>query len=96
MKLYAGKDTKTTRAVEAVFFEIFFAYRQISSEFLEKNILPHADKLHALSSAVYGSCSLDINLKLFDLLGRLGTEGIWAYWGACDAPTRKKNCGMQA
>jgi hypothetical protein len=39
--------------------------------------------LHGLSSAVRGSCSLDINLKLFDLLGRLATDGIWAYWGAC-------------
>jgi hypothetical protein len=38
--------------------------------------------MHAISSAVRASCSLDINLKLFDLLGRLGTDGIWAYWGA--------------
>jgi hypothetical protein len=90
VKLYAGKDTKTTRAVEAAFFAIFSAYRQISSEFLEKNVLPHADKLHALSSAVYGSCSLDINLKLFDLLGRLGTEGIWAYWGALRCSDEEK------
>ena len=90
VKLYAGKDTKTTRAVEAAFFAIFSAYRQISSEFLEKNVLPHADKLHALSSAVYGSCSLDINLKLFDLLGRFGTDGIWAYWGALRCSDEEK------
>ena len=90
MKLYTGKDTKTTRAVEAVFLEIFFAYREISREFLENNILPHVDKLHALSSAVNGSCSLDINLKLFDLLGRLGTEGIWMYWAARRCSDEKK------
>jgi hypothetical protein len=90
VKLYAGKDTKTTRAVEAAFFAIFSAYRQISSEFLEKNVLPYVDKLHALSSAVYGSCSLDINLKLFDLLGRLGTEGIWMYWGALRSSDEEK------
>jgi hypothetical protein len=31
---------------------------------------------------VRGSTGLDVNLKLFDLLGRLGSDGIWAYWGA--------------
>jgi hypothetical protein len=90
VKLYAGKDTKTTRAVEAAFGVIFSAYRQISSEFLEKNVLPHVDKLHALSSAVCGSCSLDINLKLFDILGRLGTAGIWAYWDASRCSDEEK------
>jgi hypothetical protein len=39
-------------------------------------------KLHALSSAVRTSCRLDVNLKLFDLLGRLALDGIWANWGA--------------
>jgi hypothetical protein len=48
------------------------------------------DKLHALSSAVNGSCSIDINLKLFDLLGRLGTEGIWVYWAARRSSDKEK------
>ena len=82
LREYAGKKTKTTRAVEDAFSSIFSAYRQICGEFLQTNVLPHAGKLHAVSNAVHGSCSLDINLKLFDLLGRLGTEGLWAYWGA--------------
>lgn len=82
VRLYAGQGTKTTRAAETAFFAIFSAYQSICSEFLRVNILPYADKLHAVSVAVHGSCSLDINLKLFDLLGRLGVDGIWAYWGA--------------
>ena len=90
VKLYTGKETKTTRAVETAFFAIFSAYRQICSEFQAKNVLPYADKLHAVSSAVNSSCSLDINLKLFDLLGRLGTEGIWVYWGALRCSEEEK------
>lgn len=82
VRQYVGKDTKTSRAVIAAFFSIFSAYQHICSEFLAKNVLPYAGKLHALSSAVQGSSSLEVNLKLFDLLGRLGTDGIWAHWGA--------------
>lgn len=80
VKLYAGKGNNTESHVVTAFNSIFTAYNQICSEFLGKNVLPYADKLHALSKAVQGACSLDINLKLFDLLGRLGTDGIWAYW----------------
>ena len=90
VKLYAGKETKTTRAVEMAFFAIFAAHRQICSEFQAKNVLPYADKLHAVSSAVNSSCSLDINLKLFELLGRLGTDGIWAYWSALRCSDEEK------
>lgn len=82
VKLYAGQKGKVAQAVENAFFSIFSAYQQICSEFLSANVLPHVDKRHALSTAVRSSNNLDINLKLFDLLGRLGTDGIWAYWGA--------------
>ncbi len=80
-KLYAGKSQKTKDAISDAFFSIFNAYHQICSNFLATNVLPHADKLHGLSSNVPGFCGLDINLKMFDLLGRLGADGIWAYWG---------------
>src|SRR3546814_14107908 len=43
-------------------------------------ILPHADVRHALSSAVGSSASLDVNLKLFELVGRLALRGLWKVW----------------
>ncbi|MCC6489505.1 MAG: hypothetical protein IT364_18555 [Candidatus Hydrogenedentes bacterium] len=81
-KRHAGKDNKTTRAMQAALSSVFTAYHQICSEFLRVNVLPYADKLHAVSSAVWGSNILDVNLKLFDLLGRLGLDALWASWGA--------------
>lgn len=80
-KLEAGKDNKTTRAMQAALSSIFTAYHQICSEFLRVNVLPYADKPHAVSSAVRGSCSLDVNLKLFDILGRFGVIALWTFWG---------------
>lgn len=80
VSLQVERRGKITQGVELAFFSIFSAYQQICSEFLLTNIIPHAGKPHALSIAVQTSCSLDINLKLFDLLGRLAIHGIWAQW----------------
>lgn len=82
LKIYVGKTGKAAQAVQDAFLSIFSAYKQICSEFHQANTLPHVTKRHAISSAIRASNSLDINLKLFDLLGRLGLEGIWTYWGA--------------
>ncbi|MEX2492074.1 MAG: hypothetical protein WD425_09975 [Nitrospirales bacterium] len=84
--LHLGQNGNLTQSFESGFSSIFSAYQPIRNEFFATNVLPHVGKLHALSSAVHASCSLDINLKLFDLLGRLATHGIWAYWGACEYP----------
>lgn len=80
-RLHANKDNKITRAIWDALISIFTAYHQICSEFLGVNVLPYAGKRHAVSFAVQGSCSLDVNLKVFDLLGRLGVDALWAFWG---------------
>lgn len=82
LKIYVGKNGKTAQAVQDAFLSIFSAYQQICSEFHQVNTLPHVEKRHAISSAIRASNSLDINLKLFDLMGRLGLEGMWTYWRA--------------
>lgn len=94
-KPYAGQEGKVAQAVTTAFSSIFSAYQQICSEFLTNNILPHTNKRHAISSAVRSSCWLDVNLKLFDLLGRLGTDGVWAYWGACMCPDEEMETKQQ-
>ncbi|MGH7780842.1 MAG: hypothetical protein ACREQR_13555 [Candidatus Binataceae bacterium] len=85
-RLYIGQKNKVTQAIEAAFSSIFSAHQQIGTTFLTHNVWPHVNKLHALSTAVRSSCSLDVNLKLFDLLGRLALDGLWAYWLAQRCP----------
>jgi hypothetical protein len=75
-----GKNTKTATTVTEIYGSILSSYQQVSATYLRKCVMPHADKLHGLSSAVHGSCSQDINLKLFDALGRTALFGIWCYW----------------
>jgi hypothetical protein len=77
---YIGKNGVRNLAIAESFFSIFPVYNRACNEFLEQNLFPYADKLHAISYAVHASCATDINLKLFDLLGRVGADGLWQYW----------------
>lgn len=78
-KQYRNQKTKVAIETQMAFQAVLTAYLQISSEFINTRILPFVSKRHALSTAIHPSCSLDVNLKLFDILGRLAMEGIWAY-----------------
>jgi hypothetical protein len=77
-RAFAGKKTKASEAASASFMAIFQVYRQITSAYLAK-VAPHLRQEHGLSSAVRGGSSIDVNLKLFDLLGRLAIGGIWSF-----------------
>lgn len=78
-KLNFSEKTKTAYAIQSAFNSIVIVYQQISLQYIN-NILPHVQKRHSLSAAVNSSNYLDVNLKLFDVLGRLAMGGIWVYW----------------
>lgn len=52
-------------------------HNTIADEYLCSYVKPRAKVLHGLASAVPSQASLDVNLRLFDLLSRVGTRGIW-------------------
>ena len=52
-------------------------HNTIADKYLCSYVKPRAKMLHGLASAVPSRASLDVNLRLFDLLGRVGTRGIW-------------------
>ncbi len=77
-RYFEGKTTKASDACGDALASIFQAYRQINMEYLAK-IGPHLQRLHALSAAVQGGSSLDVNLRMFDLMGRIAIAGLWSY-----------------
>jgi len=79
---FATGRSKAAEAVRDAFLSIYDAYQEICGDFLRGVVVPHAGTLHGLSTAVRASCSLDVNLKLFDLLGRIGVTGLWTLWTA--------------
>lgn len=75
-------NDKVAKSVQEAFHSILGAYLQIADEYINGKILPHVTVLDGLSTAVRPSSSIDVNLKLFDVLGRLAMYGLWTTWSA--------------
>ncbi len=78
VKPFLGKKTKSAMSIVDAVDSIVSVYLLLSIEFINK-IAPHIDKKYAISSAVGATNKVDVNLKLFDLLGRIAINGIWNY-----------------
>ncbi|MDT7458354.1 hypothetical protein [Citrobacter koseri] len=59
------------------FDELISTYQKISEEYVQKCILPFCKNLHAISRAINTRCSIDLNIKLFDILGRVAIHAEW-------------------
>lgn len=65
---------------------------QIADELLGK-LLKHAGATHAISAAVGSASPLDVNLKLFEMVGRIALRGLWLVWsegGSVAFPTARR------
>lgn len=76
-----GKSTESRRLRDLV-ERVITVHSQIAYEFETNCITPRADLRHGLAGAVPSQAALDINLKLFDTVGRLASHGLWK-WHAC-------------
>ncbi len=79
-KPFLGKTNKLAVSVKSTFLHVQNLYMIINIEFMEKVVIPYANKRYALSNAIRSTCLVDINLKLFDILSRTAMCGIWLQW----------------
>lgn len=79
-KEYIGKTNKFAKQIMECCSSIQQLNFQISTLYIETKILPYTDNLYALSNAINPSCKVDVNLKIFDVLGRLSLTGLWLGW----------------
>ena len=92
------KNNKVAKGIHDAFHSVLGAYFQIVDEYIHGKILPHVTVMDGLSTAVRSSSSVDVNLKLFDLLGRLAMYGLWTMWSAAiaDDEEHKEKLVLQA
>lgn len=66
-----------------IFNQVLSLYLTVSQTLLVEKIGPNADRLHALSASVRSRSALDINLSLFETVGRMALLGHWCHYFAC-------------
>ncbi|WP_072671243.1 MULTISPECIES: hypothetical protein [Vibrio] len=72
------KDHYTGRNKSSKSFDsILDTYQQITDCYVDRCLIPYVEFKYALSHAVHSPCSIDVNIKLFDVLGRLAVKGHW-------------------
>lgn len=75
-------DTKSREAksLSLVARQLIELHLSILSDFLERKVMPYAQVRHGVSTAIGSQSSLDVNLALFEALGRLSLAGLWIQW----------------
>lgn len=79
VKSFASKNTADAKRIKNIFKSLTQLYLSISDSYYHR-LLPHFSSLHAISNAVHGNCDVDINTRLFDIVGRISLFGIWIDW----------------
>lgn len=90
-KLFFSKSKKIDKAILGTLTSIETLHYQISTNYIDIKIVPNTGKLYALSKAIKPSCTVDVNLKIFDTLGRLALSGLWSYWYFSKIPQSEEN-----
>lgn len=80
LKPLIGREGRDNEALTRVLNQLIQVHVTIALELVESRITPHSTARDALAVAVESRSSVDVNLKLFDILGRIGMTGLWLHW----------------
>lgn len=73
VKNYYSRKSAASKAFDS----ILDTYQMITDCYVDQCLIPYVNFKYALSHAVCSPCSIDVNIKLFDVLGRLSVKGHW-------------------
>ena len=77
IKDYLTGKSKETRQLNQSFIRLVELHNAIAHDYLYTYVKPREAIQHGLASAVPSQSYLDINLRLFDIVGRIGASGLW-------------------
>lgn len=71
------------KAREQILDHVLGLYFTVAEMLIVRKIGPHASKRHALSASARSRSALDVNLALFEILGRAALLGLWHHYLGC-------------
>lgn len=75
-----ARSGKASEEIGLAYADLVNLHFTIWDALIGEKILPFVDKRHAVSVAVRSKASVDVNLKLFETMGRLAMRGLWHLW----------------
>ena len=75
-----ARNDRSSEPVGSVLSELLDLHFRVWDELIGRKVLPHAGSRDALSAAVRTASPLDVNLRLFDVVGRVALRGLWQLW----------------
>lgn len=75
-----GIENADHLALARVLDELIKLHLIIADQFIARRIAPGAQARDALAMAVNSRTSVDVNTKLFDIIGRIAMTGFWVIW----------------
>lgn len=76
-KTHLTDESRTVSPFAQPIVRLLELHGLIASDYITTYVAPRAQTLHGLSCSVPTVASLDVNLRLFDLVGRVGVRGLW-------------------
>jgi len=82
LKPSIGRRNNNAKALVRALHQLIALHVLIANYFLDEKILPHVSKRNAISLSIGSRNAVDVNLALFELLGRIAMAGLWSVWFA--------------
>lgn len=76
-KEYLKSDAGEVRQIGQSMGRLIELHVRIADDYITSYVEPRAKTPYGLSAGVPSHASLDVNLRLFDLVGRIGATGLW-------------------
>ncbi len=74
---FLGKRTAPAKAMWSAMMKLILLHFSIANQLITQKYLPYSHVRDGLATAVNSQCALDVNLKLFETMGRIALTGIW-------------------
>lgn len=79
VKKYKDKTTKVAQQIWDVFQRLMGLYSSIMSSY-DSKLIEGCRLEFGISWLINSNCDVDVNLKLFEIIGRLSLSGLWGYF----------------
>ena len=76
-KEYLKSESEEARQIGQSMGRLIELHVRIADDYIASYVEPRAKTAYGLSAAVPSHASLDVNLRMFDLVGRIGSRGLW-------------------